>query len=46
MRYQQTLRMERAEQLIGQGESVELAARAVGFQDARMPRRLRSRERA
>lgn len=46
LRYQQTLRMERAEQLIGQGESIELAARAVGFQDARMLRRLRSRERA
>lgn len=46
LRYQQMLRKERAEQLIGQGESVELAARAVGFQDARMLRRLRSRERA
>ncbi|MEV2277450.1 DJ-1/PfpI family protein [Nocardiopsis sp. NPDC049922] len=43
LRYQQSLRLERAEHLIGAGETVEAAARAVGFQDARMLRRLRSR---
>ncbi|HEY9524593.1 MAG TPA: DJ-1/PfpI family protein [Thermopolyspora sp.] len=43
LRYQQTLRVERAEHLIGQGTTVEAAARAVGFQDARMLRRLRNR---
>ncbi|GII30044.1 GlxA family transcriptional regulator [Planotetraspora mira] len=43
LRYQQTLRVERAEHLIGQGATVESAARAVGFQDARMLRRLRAR---
>lgn len=43
LRYQQTLRVERAEHLIGQGATVEAAARAVGFQDGRMLRRLRSR---
>ena len=43
LRYQQALRLERAEHLIGHGTSVESAARAVGFQDARMLRRLRSR---
>jgi transcriptional regulator GlxA family with amidase domain len=43
LRYQQALRRERAEHLIEQGETVELAARAVGFEDARMLRRLRSR---
>ncbi|WP_017599401.1 helix-turn-helix domain-containing protein [Nocardiopsis lucentensis] len=43
LRYQQALRLERAEHLIGAGETVEAAARAVGFQDARMLRRLRSR---
>jgi len=42
LRYQQALRLERAEHLIGHGASVEAAARAVGFQDARMLRRLRS----
>lgn len=46
LRYQQALRLERAEQAIGQGESVELAARAVGFEDARMLRRLRARRAA
>jgi transcriptional regulator GlxA family with amidase domain len=45
LRYQQLLRVERAEQLIGQGSTVDSAARAVGFQDARMLRRLRSRDR-
>jgi transcriptional regulator GlxA family with amidase domain len=43
LRYQQTLRVERAEHLIGQGATIEAAARAAGFQDARMLRRLRSR---
>ncbi|MBY8877743.1 GlxA family transcriptional regulator [Actinacidiphila acidipaludis] len=43
LRYQQELRTERAEHLIAQGVTVESAARAVGFQDARMLRRLRSR---
>jgi transcriptional regulator GlxA family with amidase domain len=43
LRYQQTLRTERAEHLIGQGVTVEAAARGAGFADARMLRRLRSR---
>ncbi|WP_372408804.1 GlxA family transcriptional regulator [Streptomyces luteireticuli] len=43
LRYQQELRLERAEHLIVQGATVESAARAVGFQDARMLRRLRGR---
>jgi transcriptional regulator GlxA family with amidase domain len=43
LRYQQSLRLERAEHLIGHGSTVEAAARAVGFEDARMLRRLRSR---
>jgi transcriptional regulator GlxA family with amidase domain len=43
LRYQQELRLEHAEHLIGQGATVESAARAVGFQDARMLRRLRRR---
>ncbi|GHC74923.1 transcriptional regulator [Nocardiopsis terrae] len=43
LRYQQRLRAERAEQLIGAGWTVESAARAAGFQDARMLRRLRTR---
>lgn len=43
LRYQQTLRLERAEHLIGLGATVETAARAVGFADARMLRRLRAR---
>jgi transcriptional regulator GlxA family with amidase domain len=43
LRYQQVLRLERAEHLIGHGATVEAAARAVGFQDARMLRRLRTR---
>jgi transcriptional regulator GlxA family with amidase domain len=45
LRYQQTLRQERAEHLIGHGATVEGAARSVGFHDARMLRRLRARER-
>ncbi len=44
LRYQQVLRLERAEHLIGHGATVEAAARTVGFQDARMLRRLRARE--
>lgn len=44
LRYQQMLRLERAEHLIGHGTTVETAARAVGFEDARMLRRLRTRE--
>ncbi|GLY51687.1 DJ-1/PfpI family protein [Lentzea sp. NBRC 102530] len=43
LKYQQALRLERAEHLIGQGATVETAARTVGFEDARMLRRLRSR---
>jgi transcriptional regulator GlxA family with amidase domain len=42
LRYQQTLRVERAETLIAQGSTVESAARSVGFDDARMLRRLRA----
>jgi transcriptional regulator GlxA family with amidase domain len=42
LRYQQTLRLERAEALISQGSTVEAAARSVGFEDARMLRRLRA----
>ncbi|WP_335991063.1 GlxA family transcriptional regulator [Glycomyces sp. MUSA5-2] len=42
LRYQSVLRLERAEHLIAQGSPVESAARAVGFGDARMLRRLRS----
>ncbi|SCL18178.1 Transcriptional regulator GlxA family, contains an amidase domain and an AraC-type DNA-binding HTH domain [Micromonospora nigra] len=41
--YQQALRVERAEHLIGHGTTVEAAARRVGFTDARMLRRLRAR---
>ncbi|MGD0704911.1 MAG: DJ-1/PfpI family protein [Trebonia sp.] len=44
LRYQQVLRIERAEHLIGHGATVEAAARTVGFADARMLRRLRRRE--
>jgi transcriptional regulator GlxA family with amidase domain len=43
LRYQQALRVERAEHLIGQGATAEAASRAVGFEDARMLRRLRAR---
>lgn len=42
LRYQQALRLERAEHLIGHGATVEAAARAVGLADARMLRRLRA----
>ncbi|TQJ24686.1 AraC family transcriptional regulator with amidase-like domain [Micromonospora sp. A202] len=41
--YQQVLRVERAEHLIGHGTTVDAAARTVGFSDARMLRRLRAR---
>lgn len=43
LQYQQVLRIERAEHLIGHGTTVEAAARAVGFTDARMLRKLRAR---
>jgi transcriptional regulator GlxA family with amidase domain len=43
LRYQQVLRLERADHLIGHGATVEAAARASGFEDARMLRRLRAR---
>jgi transcriptional regulator GlxA family with amidase domain len=46
LRYQQTLRLERAEHLIAQGTTVDAAAHATGFADARMLRRLRARESA
>ncbi|HEY2443862.1 MAG TPA: DJ-1/PfpI family protein [Streptosporangiaceae bacterium] len=46
LRYQQVLRLERAEHMIGHGATVEAAARAVGFGDARMLRRLRAADRA
>ncbi len=42
LRYQQLLRVERAEHLIGRGETVDAAARAVGLTDARALRALRS----
>ncbi|WP_067244846.1 GlxA family transcriptional regulator [Microbacterium resistens] len=41
LRYQQMLRQEHAENLLEQGSTAEAAARAVGFGDARMLRRLR-----
>jgi transcriptional regulator GlxA family with amidase domain len=43
LRYQQALRLERAEHLISHGATADAAARAVGFEDPRMLRRLRSR---
>jgi transcriptional regulator GlxA family with amidase domain len=43
LRYQQLLRLERAEHLISHGTTVESASRVVGFEDPRMLRRLRSR---
>lgn len=42
LRYQQTLRLERAERLLDSGWTVESTARSVGFSDARMLRRLRA----
>ncbi|MEV7235034.1 DJ-1/PfpI family protein [Streptomyces sp. NPDC051020] len=44
LRYQQTLRLERAEHLISHGATVDAAARSVGFEDPRMLRRLRARK--
>ncbi|MFD8534224.1 GlxA family transcriptional regulator [Streptosporangium canum] len=41
--YQTALRLERAEHLIAQGATTETAARDVGYEDARMLRRLRAR---
>lgn len=41
LRYQQALRREHAEHLLEQGATAEAAARAVGFEDGRMLRRLR-----
>ncbi|MGH8878147.1 MAG: GlxA family transcriptional regulator [Stackebrandtia sp.] len=43
LRYQQSLRTERAGHLIEQGATIDAAARQVGFADARMLRRLRAR---
>ncbi|MET7682517.1 DJ-1/PfpI family protein [Streptomyces sp. NPDC005423] len=43
LRYQQTLRLERAQHLLSHGATVDAAARSVGFEDARMLRRLRAR---
>jgi transcriptional regulator GlxA family with amidase domain len=43
LRYQHLLRLERAEHLIGHGATVDAAARAAGFEDPRMLRRLRAR---
>ncbi|MHA6763336.1 GlxA family transcriptional regulator [Streptacidiphilus sp. PAMC 29251] len=45
LRYQQTLRLERAEHLISHGSTVEHAAHTVGFEDPRMLRRLRAAHR-
>ncbi|MFK4730329.1 DJ-1/PfpI family protein [Agromyces mediolanus] len=42
LRYQQLLRRERAEYLMAQGLTADAAAREVGFEDARMLRRLRA----
>lgn len=46
LRYQQILRLERADHLLGRGATAESAARAVGLADARMLRRIRTREAA
>jgi transcriptional regulator GlxA family with amidase domain len=46
LRYQQALRLERAEHLIAGGTTVEAAARAVGFSDSRTLRALRAASRA
>lgn len=43
LRYQQVLRLERADHLLGRGATAESAARAAGFADARMLRRIRGR---
>lgn len=46
LRYQQLLRRERAEHLMAQGSTAEAAARQVGFEDARMLRRMRAAARS
>lgn len=46
LRYQQALRLERAEHLIADGATVEAAARAVGFSDSRTLRALRAAARS
>lgn len=46
LRYQQVLRLERADHLIGRGATAESAARAAGFADGRMLHRIRAREAA
>ncbi|MFF7445489.1 MULTISPECIES: DJ-1/PfpI family protein [unclassified Streptomyces] len=43
LRYQQALRLERAQHLISHGATLDAAARSVGFTDPRMLRRLRAR---
>lgn len=43
LRYQQTLRLERAQHFISHGATIDAAARSVGFEDPRMLRRLRAR---
>jgi transcriptional regulator GlxA family with amidase domain len=43
LRYQQALRLERAEHQLGRGATMESAARDAGFEDPRMLRRLRNR---
>ena len=43
LRYQQALRLEHAEHQLSRGATMESAARDVGFEDARMLRRLRNR---
>ncbi|WP_413760401.1 GlxA family transcriptional regulator [Streptomyces sp. MMBL 11-3] len=43
LRYQQTLRLERAQHLMSHGATMDAAARSVGFEDPRMLRRLRAR---
>ncbi|MGW7201541.1 GlxA family transcriptional regulator [Streptomyces chryseus] len=43
LRYQHTLRLERAQHLISHGATIDAAARSVGFEDPRMLRRLRAR---
>jgi transcriptional regulator GlxA family with amidase domain len=42
LKYQQSLRVERAQAMLDSGASMESAARSVGFDDARMLRRLRA----
>jgi transcriptional regulator GlxA family with amidase domain len=42
LKYQQALRLERAQAMLDAGVSMDTAARSVGFEDARMLRRLRA----